>query len=337
MLKNYKEKANYILAIESSCDESSICLIKDDQILKTITFSQENTFQKLGGVIPEVASRLHERNLPLILDQLKTNLGPNFNWKLLNAVAVTTSPGLIGCLQIGLQFAKTICFLFDVPLIAVNHLIGHIYSIEINEKIKYPCLGLIISGGNTQLILMNKEFDFKVLGQTKDDAIGECFDKVAKVLKMPYPGGPKIEELAKLGQSKYNFPVTNLDGYDFSYSGLKSSVLNLLNSFNQKKINYKKEDIAKSFQKAAINQLLLKLKQANEEFKIKNLIVVGGVSANNYLRKKVLSLDLNVKFPEKKYCPDNAAMIAKIGYQMFLQKKFSCLTIDSSSQKKIVF
>ncbi len=324
-----------ILAIESSCDESSIAIIKNDKIIENITFSQYKKFANLGGVIPEKAARLHEQNLPIILDEIKNKLKIDFND--FDAFAITTSPGLIGCLQVGLQMAKTLAVLYNKPLIAVNHLIGHIFSIEIDQKIIYPSLALVISGGNTQLLLMKEEFDFTLLGETLDDAVGECFDKVARILGFPYPGGPKIEKLASKGKLDFKFPVSKLSDYNFSYSGLKSAVINKVHNLKQKKQKISKEAIAKSFQYAAFQQLKWQVKKALDEFKVNNLVVVGGVSINQNLQKMFQDLPAKVLFPKREYCPDNAAMIAMIASKMFKLKKTSDLKIDASSNKQIKF
>ena len=324
-----------ILAIESSCDESSISIIKDEKIIQNITFSQYKKFSLLGGVVPERAARLHEQNLPLILNEIKNKL--NFDLSQVDAIAVTTSPGLIGCLQVGLQMAKTLCILYDKPLIGVNHLIGHIFSVEIDQTIAYPALALVISGGNTQLLLMEKEFDFTLLGQTQDDAIGECFDKIGRMLNLTYPGGPKIEKLAQRGRVNLTFPISQLNGYDFSYSGLKSAVINKLHFYKQKKQEVNQADIAASFQFAAIKQLYFKVEAAIEEFKVANLVVVGGVSANNYLRNELVKLGVKTWFPQRKFCSDNAAMIAVIAHKMWGLKKVSDLEIDASPSREIKF
>ena len=324
-----------ILAIESSCDESSISIIKDEKIIKNITFSQYKSFSNMGGVIPEKSARLHEQNLPLILDEIKNKL--DFDLSQVDAIAVTTSPGLIGCLQVGLQMAKTLCVVYNKPLIGVNHLIGHIFSVEIDQSIAYPALALIISGGNTQLLLMKEEFDFTLLGQTQDDAIGECFDKIGRMLNLPYPGGPKIEKLAQKGKVNFSFPISQLNNYNFSYSGLKSAVINKLHFYKQKKHEVNKADIAASFQFAAIRQLYLQVKAAIKEFKVTNLVVVGGVSANQYLRNQFQKIGVKTLYPLPEFCLDNAAMIGVIAHKMWELKKISHLEIDASPSRKIWF
>ena len=324
-----------ILAIESSCDESSISIIKDEKIIKNITFSQYKSFSNMGGVIPEKSARLHEQNLPLILDEIKNKL--DFDLSQVDAIAVTTSPGLIGCLQVGLQMAKTLCVVYNKPLIGVNHLIGHIFSVEIDQSIAYPALALIVSGGNTQLLLMKEEFDFTLLGQTQDDAIGECFDKIGRMLNLPYPGGPKIEKLAQRGRVNFSFPISQLSNYNFSYSGLKSAVINKLHFYKQKKQEVNKADVAASFQFAAIRQLYLQVKAAIKEFKVTNLVVVGGVSANQYLRNQFQKIGVKTLYPLPEFCLDNAAMIGVIAHKMWELKKISHLEIDASPSRKIRF
>ena len=320
-----------ILAIESSCDESSISLIKNDNIIKTITFSQEKEFSNIGGVIPELAARLHEQNLPILLNKIKEE----FDLNDLVAVAVTTSPGLIGCLQMGLQMAKSIALFYDIPLISVDHIAGHIYSGEIEHKYQYPFLSLVVSGGNTQLILVKEEMKFEVIGQTQDDAIGESFDKVARVLKLGYPGGPQIDKISQGIKATIDFPVAKINKYDFSYSGLKSAILNYVNSQKMKQATIEAKIIAASFQKAAITQLINQTQNAINDFDVKQLIVVGGVSANSLLRNSFENLKIPVIFPSLKYCTDNAAMIAKVAYKKYQNKLFSTLQAKATPQNQI--
>ena len=321
----------YILAIESSCDESSISLIENNSVKKTITFSQEAQFAKMGGVIPELAARLHEQNLPLVLQKIKED----FDLSKLDAIAVTTSPGLISCLQMGLQMAKTLALYYDKPLISVDHIEGHIYSGEIENEYKYPLLSLVVSGGNTQLILVKKEMDFTLLGQTQDDAIGESFDKVARVLKLGYPGGPAIDKIAKEGKANINFPIAKINNYDFSYSGLKSAILNHINSLNIKNHKIITEDIAASFQNAAIRQLINQTNNAINDFAVKQLVVVGGVSANSQLRKSFNDLKIPVIFPSLKYCTDNAAMIGQVAIKKYKNQDYATLECRARPQNKI--
>lgn len=277
-----------ILGIETSCDETALAVLHDLEIRQSLIASQIKTHAPFGGVVPHLAAREHEKNLPLLFKQIKHDF---------DAVAVTIGPGLSPCLWQGINFAKKL----KKPIIPINHLAGHIYS---NWPFKFPALALIVSGGHTQLVLIQKHQDYKILGQTRDDAAGEAFDKVAKLLDLGYPGGPVIEKMAKKGNTeKYNLPrpMINSQNYNFSFSGLKTAVLYLT---REQKTN--KADLCASFQKAVIDVLKFKLEKAIQEYKPKTVLLGGGVVANQALRKQ-LSF---AKAPDVKLCGDNAVMIA---------------------------
>ena len=325
----------YILGIETSCDETACAVVKNgNEILSNVVSSQINVHSKFGGVIPEVASRLHIENISLVIKEAleKAEIDP----KDLAAVAVTSGPGLIGCLHIGLQAAKTLSFLYSKPLLGVNHLAGHIYANNFITKLRYPLLALVVSGGHSELVLVNDEYCFDIIGSTCDDAIGEAYDKVARLLGLGYPGGPLIDKLAKQGQKIYPFPRVKINGkYDFSFSGLKSSVLQLVKRLERNQETYKIEDIACSFQEAVLGQLLNKTKMALDNFPVEQLVLAGGVSANSRLRQLVLE-DLQAQYPHIEMivpplwcCTDNAAMIAAAGFITLKKELISNYTLSA--------
>ena len=329
----------FILSIETSCDETSIAIVKNGTEVKALTIlTQMETHANFGGVVPEIASRMHSENITMVLEE--TLKKANMKVSDCDAIAVTYAPGLLGSLLVGIEFAKVLSYVYNKPLIKVNHLIGHIYANKINDKLKFPCLALIVSGGHTELIKMTGDYEFEKLGETQDDAIGEAFDKVARVIGLNYPGGPNIERLAVNGQNTYKLPTSINDGtYNFSYSGLKSSVINLVNNEKQRGNEIRKEDLACSFQTSAIEQLTRKLELALQNTNIKNVIVAGGVSANNYLREKIANLcekyDAKLDLPEFIYCTDNAAMIGAAAYPLFLKKEFADLDLNGESTSNI--
>ncbi len=329
----------YILSIETSCDETSIAIVKNGVEVTALTIlTQMDTHANFGGVVPEIASRMHTENITMVLeDTLKK---ANMKVSDCDAIAVTYSPGLLGSLLVGVEFAKVLSYVYNKPLIKVNHLIGHIYANKIGDNLKFPCLALVISGGHTELIKMTGDYKFEKLGETLDDAIGESFDKVARVIGLSYPGGPNIEKLAKNGKPTYKLPIAvNDDSYNFSYSGLKSSVLNLVNNERMRGNEINKEDLACSFQTAAVDELKRKLELALQKTKIKNVIIAGGVSANKYLRNEINELckkyDAKLDLPEFIYCTDNAAMIGAAAYPLYLKKDFADLDLNASPNSDI--
>ena len=309
-----------ILAIETSCDETSIAILKDGkELLANIVSTQIETHKQFGGVMPEVASRLHVENITVCIDEaIKT---ANINYKDITLIAVTKGPGLIGALHVGLQAAKAISIAYNIPILGVNHMAGHIYANKYVSEFKFPLLTLVVSGGHSQLYLMNKEYEFNCLGETRDDAVGEVYDKVSRVLGLGYPGGPVIDKLAAIGENKYELPYPKIsDKYAFSFSGLKTAVLNLVNGMKMKNEEFKNEDIACSFQKKVIEILTDKVMLALEEYPVKQVLVAGGVSANKELRKTIVERvnnkykDVEVVIPPMWCCTDNAAMLAMAAY-----------------------
>lgn len=327
-----------ILGIESSCDETSIAITKNGELLANVVSSQIEVHQKYGGVMPEIASRLHLENVACVLDEaLKT---AKIKMDEVSAIAFTRGPGLIGALHVGLQTAKTLALIYNKPLIPVHHLAGHIYANEFIEPLNFPLLAVVVSGGNTELVYMKEHLDFKIIGETKDDAIGESFDKVARVIGLPYPGGVAIDKLAKLGKHSYKLPTPHVqDDLDFSYSGLKTAVINLVNSEKQKGNEIRVADLAKSFEDVAVGMVLKNVKKASEEYDFKEIVLAGGVSANSYLRSEIVkefeNTPIKVVIPPLWCTTDNAAMIAKVGEYLYDKKVFTDLSIGVDPSWKI--
>lgn len=328
----------YILGIETSCDETSISIIKNGcEDIYTSVLTQMDTHAEFGGVVPEIASRMHTENITMALDDVMRKSG--MTWDKIDAIAVTYAPGLMGCLLVGLEFAKTLSLVHHKPLIGVNHIAGHIYANNLVEPITFPSLGLAISGGHTELILMKGNYDFEVLGSTLDDAIGECFDKVARVLGLKYPGGPNLERLAKSGKNSYKLPTPlNDDSLNFSYSGLKSYIINLVHNEAQRGREINKADLACSFQEVAVDELVRKSRLAIEKYNIKNMIVAGGVSASAYVRSEIQKLcdekNIHLSIPPMKYCTDNGAMIAAAAYPLYKKGIFADYSLNAKSHEK---
>ena len=311
---------NIILAIESSCDETAVAILKDGkELLSNVVSTQIAFHQKYGGVMPELASRLHIEKITYVINEALDTAG--ITMEDVDAIAITRGPGLIGALHVGLQAAKTLSLIYGIPLIPVHHLSGHIYANKYVSEFKFPLIALVVSGGNTELVYMKDELDFEIIGRTVDDAIGESYDKVARLLNLGYPGGPIIDKVAKDGEPKYKFPHPKVEGkYNFSYSGVKTSVLNLIQKMENNNESYRIEDIACSFQKDAIAQLVDKTLLAIKEYGVKQVIVAGGVSANSYLREELKNKVPNgveLVIPPLWCTTDNAAMIAKAGYEYF--------------------
>ena len=321
-----------ILAIESSCDETSIAVIEDGNLLCNVVSSQIDVHAKYGGVMPEIASRLHCENIGYVLSEALEK--SNVTLDEIDAFAITRGPGLIGALHVGMEAAKTLAMLYDKPLIPVHHLAGHIYANEFIGELKFPLLAVVVSGGNTELVLMKGHLDFEIVAQTRDDAIGESFDKVARVLGLTYPGGVHIDRLSKEGKHSYDLPVP-LKGektLDFSYSGLKTSVINLVHKIEQNGDKINIADMAKSFQDVAIEHIIDRTLKAVKMYKVKQVIVAGGVSANSYLRQRmneeIPQLGIELIIPPIWCTTDNAAMIAKVAEHLFKRKIFANLDIS---------
>ena len=320
-----------ILAIESSCDETAASVIENGKLLSNIVSTQIDVHRKYGGVMPEIASRLHAENISIVIKEAMETANTKFEE--LDAVAITRGPGLIGALHVGLQAAKTIAMLYKIPLIPVHHLAGHIYANEYVSEFKFPMLAVVVSGGNTELVLMRDHLDFEIIAETRDDAIGECYDKVARVLGLPYPGGIPIDKLAKEGKHTYDLPVP-LRGektLDFSYSGLKTNVINLVHNLEQKGQQVNVVDMCKSFQDVAVGLVIDRTKKAVNIHKVNQVILAGGVSANSYLREQMkiemdkLGVELNI--PPMWCCTDNASMIAKVAERLYKLKVFAPLSL----------
>lgn len=308
-----------ILGIESSCDETAVAIVKNETtLLANVVSSQIDIHKRFGGVIPEVASRLHIEQISLVLEQALQQA--NVSMEEITAIAFTQGPGLIGSLHVGVQAAKTLAWAFQKPLVPVHHIAGHIYANAFVKKLAYPMLALVVSGGHTELVYIPKEYQFEVLGSTLDDAIGEAYDKVGRVLGLPYPGGVHIDKIAKQGNANIEFKKPKVEGtYDFSFSGLKSSVLQHIQRCDRKNESYRVEDIAASFQETAISILLEKMEKAIQNYHPKMVVLAGGVAANSRLREKIEN-DVAQKYkatdfviPPLSCCTDNAAMIAMVG------------------------
>lgn len=328
-----------ILAIESSCDETSMSIVKNGKdVLSIVVNTQISTHEKFGGVVPEIASRMHTENITMVLDE--TLKKANVSMDDISAIAVTYGPGLMGSLLVGVEAAKTIAYVYKKPLIAVNHMAGHIYANNIENTMEFPILALVVSGGHTDLVYMEDDYKFEVLGSTLDDAIGETYDKVARVLDLKYPGGPNVEKLAAQGQPTYKLPIPmNDNSLNMSFSGLKSSIINLVHNETQRGNAINKEDLAASFQTVAIDELTRKLSLALKKVNVNQVIIAGGVSANQYLRKKVAKLleNTNIKLlvPSMIYCTDNGAMIGAAAYPLYLKKQFTTFDLNATPNAKL--
>lgn len=329
----------YILGIESSCDETSFSIVKNgtDEIA-TVISSQIDIHKKYGGVVPEIASRAHIKNITFVLEECLEKA--NMKMEDIDAIAVTYGPGLIGSLLVGVECAKTLAYLYNKPLVPVHHISGHIYANNLIKRLEFPLITLVISGGHTELIYMQKDYDFQKLGGTLDDAVGECYDKVGRVINVEYPGGPVIDRLATVGSHTYDLPIPlNDDSYNFSFSGLKSAVINLAHNEAQRGHELNKEDLAKSFQDVVVETLIKKTMKAIKEYQVKNFILAGGVAANKGIRSKFQELceenKINYTFPSIKYSTDNAAMIASSGYYAYILGRRADLTLNPVSSVEL--
>lgn len=317
-----------ILAIETSCDETAAAVIKNgNEIVSNIVASQIESHKRFGGVVPEIASRHHVEQVTLIIEEAMKEA--NITFSDLSAIAVTAGPGLVGALLIGVNAAKALAFANDLPLIGVHHIAGHIYANRLITELKFPLMTLVVSGGHTELVYMKEDGSFEVIGETRDDAVGEAYDKVARTLKLPYPGGPYIDRLADVGSPTINLPRAWLeqDSYDFSFSGLKSAVINTLHNASQKGIELSNEDLAASFQESVIEVLVEKSKRAAIEFEVKQFLLAGGVAANKGLRNKLTKefeqLGIELVIPPLNLCTDNAAMIGAAAFVKLEKQHFA--------------
>lgn len=303
----------YILAVESSCDETSVAILKNDnELLSNIIASQVESHKRFGGVVPEVASRHHVEVVTMCFKDALDEAG--ISAKDLSAVAVTYGPGLVGALLVGLSAAKAFAWANHLPLIPVNHMAGHLMAASQEKELTYPLLALLVSGGHTELVYVSEPGNYKIVGETRDDAVGEAYDKVGRVMGLTYPAGREIDELAHKGCDCYDFPRAMLkeDNLEFSFSGLKSAFINLYHNAKQKGDVLSNEDLSASFQAAVLDILLAKTKKALEKYPVKTLIVAGGVAANQGLRERLAEEinDVEVLIPPLRLCGDNAGMIA---------------------------
>ncbi|MNJ36598.1 tRNA N6-adenosine threonylcarbamoyltransferase [compost metagenome] len=320
------------MAIETSCDETSAAIVKNGtEVLCNLIVSQIETHKAFGGVVPEVASRKHVESITLMIEQAmeQADITP----EQLSAVAVTEGPGLVGALLVGIMAAKSVAFAWNKPLIGTHHIAGHIYANRLVEEVQYPCIALVVSGGHTELVLMEQEGKFSWLGRTRDDAVGEAYDKVARALGFPYPGGPYVDRLARESEQVEKLPRAWLepDSYDFSFSGLKSAVLNLVNQHKMRGETGYEAAIARGFQESVVEVLVEKAVRAVKENGAKQLLLCGGVAANGGLRaeltKRTEQEGIPLVIPPLKYCTDNAAMIGAAAYLKWQRGQFSSLDL----------
>ncbi len=324
-----------VLGVETSCDETSVSIVRDgNEVLANVVLSQINIHKAYGGVVPEIASREHVKGITYVFEKALEDA--KIKYEDIDLISVTKGPGLIGSLLIGVNAAKTISLNYNIPIVGVHHIIGHIYANYIDNGMDFPLLALVVSGGHTELILMKEHFDFNKLGETQDDAVGEAYDKVARVLGLPYPGGPIVDKMASKGKDTLSFPRPMIDSgdYNFSFSGLKSHVINTHHNMKQRNEQVNVENFCASFQEAVTDVLVSKTVSAKSEFKVKQIIVAGGVAANSGLRKKLTDTitDIPVFFPKIEYCTDNAAMIAVAGYFQYKKQKEDDLMLNGYSR-----
>lgn len=312
-------KDQIILGIETSCDETAVAVVKNGtEILANVVASQIESHKRFGGVVPEIASRHHVEAITIVLEEALEKAGVTYED--IDAIAVTEGPGLVGALLIGVNAAKAIAFAHDIPLVGVHHIAGHIYANRLVQEMKFPLLSLVVSGGHTELVYMEEHGSFKVLGETRDDAAGEAYDKVARTLNLPYPGGPHIDRLALEGSPVIKLPRAWLEegSYDFSFSGLKSAVINTVHNAQQRGEKIEPADLAASFQSAVIDVLITKTVNAVKELPVKQVVLAGGVAANKGLRQALQEKfagdsEVELVIPPLSLCTDNAAMIAAAG------------------------
>lgn len=325
-----------ILAIESSCDETSVAIVKNGKnVLSNIVASQIKSHQRFGGVVPEIASRHHIEQITFVIEEALQQA--NVKMEDITAVAVTQGPGLVGALLVGITAAKAIAMAHRKPLIASNHMAGHIYAAQFETEMTFPLMALLVSGGHTELVYMPTHNQYDIIGQTRDDAVGEAYDKIGRILHLPYPAGKQIDEMAHMGEDTYHFPRAMMkeDNFDFSFSGLKSAVINSVHNANQKGDAVDHIHLATSFQSSVIDVLVSKTLRAIKDYSVKQLIVAGGVAANKGLRKALSSAiqeqceGIELIFPPLRFCGDNAAMIGAVAYQQYLEKDFVGMDLNA--------
>ncbi|WP_413480585.1 tRNA (adenosine(37)-N6)-threonylcarbamoyltransferase complex transferase subunit TsaD [Carnobacterium maltaromaticum] len=323
-------KRNLILAIETSCDETSAAVVENGHILlSNIIASQIKSHMRFGGVVPEIASRHHVEQITQCIEEAMVEADVDYSD--LTAIAVTEGPGLVGALLIGVNAAKAIAYAHNLPLIPVNHMAGHIYANRLIQPLVFPLLALVVSGGHTELVYMSADGEYQIIGETRDDAAGEAYDKVGRVLGLTYPGGKRIDEMAHLGEDTFHFPrgMIREDNYDFSFSGLKSAFINTVHNAEQKAELLNKNDLAASFQASVVDVLLTKTLRAAKELDIKQLVLAGGVAANRGLREGLVDMmakelpDVELIIPPLSLCGDNAGMIGAAAYVSYQKGEFA--------------
>lgn len=325
-----------ILGIETSCDETAVAVVKNGhEILSNVVASQIESHKRFGGVVPEIASRHHVEQITVVLEEALRQA--DVTLQDIDAIAVTEGPGLVGALLIGVNAAKAVAFAHGIPLVGVHHIAGHIYANRLITEMKFPLLSLVVSGGHTELVYMEKHGSFEVIGETRDDAAGEAYDKVARTLSLPYPGGPHIDRLAHEGQPVLGLPRAWLepDSYDFSFSGLKSAVINAVHNAKQRGEVIAPEDLAASFQDSVIDVLVTKTVKAAVEYGVKQVLLAGGVAANKGLRNRLQEAfspmqNIELVIPPLSLCTDNAAMIAAAGTILYSQGKRANLALNAN-------
>ncbi|PMB83856.1 tRNA (adenosine(37)-N6)-threonylcarbamoyltransferase complex transferase subunit TsaD [Dolosicoccus paucivorans] len=326
-----------ILAIESSCDETSVAIVRNGRdLLSNIVASQIKSHMRFGGVVPEVASRHHVEQITQVVDYALDEA--NVTMDEIDAVAVTKGPGLVGALLVGITAAKTIAMIYGLPLIGVNHLAGHIYASQLVDELQFPLMSLIASGGHTELVYMPRDGEFEVIGETQDDAVGEAYDKVGRLMDLPYPAGKYLDELAHQGQATYDLPraMIHEDNLDFSFSGMKSAVMNLVHNANQRGEIIDMTNLATSFQEAVVEILVNKTDRALTEYSVKEFVLAGGVAANSALRRELKHMietkhpEVKISIPPLSLCGDNAAMIGAAAYTQYLNQDFANLTLNAT-------
>ncbi|MGY3717000.1 tRNA (adenosine(37)-N6)-threonylcarbamoyltransferase complex transferase subunit TsaD [Sutcliffiella cohnii] len=330
------KKDEFILGIETSCDETAASIIKNGkEIVANVVASQIESHKRFGGVVPEIASRHHVEQITVVLEETLEQSGVTMEE--VDAIAVTEGPGLVGALLIGVNAAKAISFAHNKPLVGVHHIAGHIYANQLVTDLQFPLLALVVSGGHTELVYMEKHGSFKVIGETRDDAVGEAYDKVARTLNLPYPGGPHIDRLAQEGEANIPLPRAWLEegSYDFSFSGLKSAVINTLHNASQKGQKIEPANLAASFQESVIEVLVTKTIKAAKEYGVNQVVLAGGVAANKGLRAALEESfrelkDVELVIPPLSLCTDNAAMIATAGSVFYQLGKRSPLSLNGN-------
>ena len=324
------------MGIETSCDETAVSIVKNGkEIVSNIVSSQIDSHKRFGGVVPEIASRHHVEQITIVLEEALKEAKVSYNE--LDAIAVTEGPGLVGALLIGVNAAKAVAFAHRIPLVSVHHIAGHIYANRLVKEMEFPLLALVVSGGHTELVYMKEHGHFEVIGETRDDAAGEAYDKVARTLHLPYPGGPQIDRLAQNGEATINLPRAWLEegSYDFSFSGLKSSVINTVHNAEQRGESIKPEDLAASFQASVVEVLVTKTLRAIKQYPVKQVLLAGGVAANKGLRTALSAAfdeiqDVELVIPPLNLCTDNAAMIAAVGSILFEQGHRAGLALNAN-------